>query len=393
MSKTSAINLVRTAAITYWKRCVVLVTAFATRYREDPFLRTEAAIVFLQITFALILLGVVWAGFNSVHQDVTNALIAHLIDAAQKGKTALGSGAAADILHNVQEVQAKSLVAIVTSIILTTALFGYALARLALIPTRNALNSQKQFIGNIAHELRTPLSIIKTNAEVTLFDQTLDPSVRKVMESNIEELDRISQIINNLLSLSAFVRPERIEFTNVDMGSVIHAVISDVSPLIKQKNQTLSIKKGDFAVVWGNRSALEQIAMNLLKNSINYTNPGGEIQVSVQPDYVGSILLTIRDTGLGIARKDLFRVFEPFYRAEESRSRQRGFSGLGLAIVSELVKLHRGKITIQSAVGRGTTVVVTLPCGKTDEDMPKKHRNTTKEESGEIAIDFSTSRR
>ncbi|MBI3573607.1 HAMP domain-containing histidine kinase [Candidatus Kaiserbacteria bacterium] len=367
---------------------MALVTAFANRYREDQFLRTEWNLVALQIGFALILLAVVWVGFTSIHQDVTSALIARIVEAMKQGNTA-GNMTPESILRSVEEVQARSLIAIVSAIILTTALFGYALARLALIPTRNALSSQKQFIGNIAHELRTPLSIIKTNTEVALFDDSLDIDVKMVLKSTVQELDRISGIIDNLLSISAFVRPERIEFSNVDLGTVVDTVIADLEALVKRKNQSMSVKKAEFRMVWGNETALVQIVMNLVKNAVNYTPRGGHVAVSVEPDYHGHITLTVKDTGIGIARKDLFRIFEPFYRAEESRSRISGSSGLGLTVVSELIKMHHGKISIQSLPKRGTTVIVLLPCGKfvgEDEEKPKGERA----DLGEIAVDFTS---
>jgi signal transduction histidine kinase len=389
MLKILEINSLKEELRIYWKRFAASVTDFANRYRADQFLRTEITIVALQIGFALILLGVVWIGFSAVHQDVTNALVAQLVEISQKGAGAFQNGAATEIVRNVQEVQAKSLIAIVASIILTTALFGYALARLAMIPTRNALSAQKQFIGNVAHELRTPLSIIKTNTEVALFDPNVHREVREMLTSTVEELDRISHIIDNLLSISAFVRPERIEFSNVDLGDVVDTAIAEIAPLAKKKNQTIDLKKAEFRSVWGNATALMQVAMNLIKNAVNYSATGSSIAVSVEPDYHGNIIFSVKDNGAGIAQKDLFRIFEPFYRGEASRSREKGSSGLGLTIVSELVRLHHGKISIQSAVRRGTTVTVTLPCGKNSENEASIAREGQKN-LGEIAVDYST---
>jgi len=372
---------------TYWKRFAASVTAFANSLRFNAFLRTEVVLVCLQIAFALVLLTVVLAGFNFVHQDVTNAFITRLVEAAGKNGASIENATAEQILKSVEDVQNTSLLAIVAAIILTTALFGYALARLALIPTRNTLEAQKRFIGNIAHELRTPLSIIKTNTEVALFNPAMEASLRATLTSNIEELDRVSHIINNLLSLSTLVSPERIEFSNTDLGAVVDAAVRDLGSLARHKNQSITVKKAAFRTAWGNASALGQIAMNLIKNAINYTPPHGHIDVSIEPDYHGHLLLIVKDTGIGIPRKDLFRIFEPFYRAEQSRSRLTGSSGLGLAIVSELVKLHNGKISVQSALGRGTTVRVLLERGKTGEKEPEAD-----DADGEITTDFSSSR-
>jgi signal transduction histidine kinase len=389
MSKISETSSVREELRIYWKRFAASVTVSANKLRDDQFLRSEFAIVILQIGFALILLAVVWAGFSVVHQDVTDALIAQLVETAQKGANAFEGGTAAAILQNVQEVQARSLIAIIASIILTTALFGYALARFALIPTRNVLASQKRFIGNIAHELRTPLSIIKTNTEVALFDPTLRADMRDTLHSTVEELDRISHIIDNLLSISAFVRPERIEFGNVDLGGVVDAAIAGILPLAHKKKQTVDLRKAEYRTVWGNATALGQIVMNLIKNAVNYSLEGGHIAIAIEPDYHGNVLLSVKDNGVGIERKDLFRIFEPFYRVDASRVRLKGASGLGLTIVSELVKLHHGKISIQSAPKRGTTVIVTLPCGKNDAEGSPLPVPAKTSDIGEIAVDFS----
>ena len=266
--------------------------------------------------------------------------------------------------------------------------FGYLIARITLSPARNALSSQKRFIGNIAHELRTPLSIIKTNTEVALLDEVLADEFKNMLRSNVEELDRISDIINNLLSLNTFVRPERIEFRNVDLGEIVDRVVGKLSPLVKGKGLELRTRKSEFRTVWGNGAALEQIVMNILKNSINYTPVNGQVTLTLEPDYRGHIELVVQDSGIGITRKDLFRIFEPFYRAEQSRTRSLGGSGLGLAIVNELVKLHHGKIIIKSALKRGTTVTVSLPCGSTAPKETGLKEQPVKEE-GEIAIDFS----
>ena len=276
---------------------------------------------------------------------------------------------------------------LITALILfvIAALFGYIVAYIALKPTRDALASQKQFIGNVAHELRTPLSIIKTNIEVALLEGRLDSKLRDALLGNVDELDRTADIINNLLSLNTLLNPERVEFSNVDLGTVVDAAVAKLSALAKQKNIRLFVTRAEFLLVAGNSVALEQVAMNLIKNAIIYTPQGGRVDITIAPNYYGHIELRIHDTGNGISREDIFHVFEPFYRADRSRSRVHGGSGLGLTIVSELVKLHRGKITIQSAEKQGTTVVVSLPVGK----VPGSANDDSKKTNGGVAIDFS----
>ena len=269
-------------------------------------------------------------------------------------------------------------------------MFGYIIARVTLAPARNALTAQKQFIGNVAHELRTPLSVIKTNTEVALLENNATAEIKQMLKSNIEELDRVSEIINNLLSLSALIRPERMEFSAVDLSELSSHVVTRFSQLAKHGNQQVTLRKSPHALVWGNTTALEQIVGNLLKNAIQYTPRGGQIAITVAPAPGDQVELVIQDSGVGIARKDLFRIFEPFYRAEQSRTRSAGGSGLGLTIVSELLKLLGGRITIRSAIGRGTSVIIIFPSAH--HKVAQVGGSEMREGTNEIAVDFSGNR-
>lgn len=363
-----------------------LVTDFGHKYQFDPFFRTECNIIALQVLFAACIIFIGSLAFNYFYQSFSNALLEEIA-------TTLGDRAAPTVndlvLRALEREKINNLLLVGVSGILAVIVFGYLVARVALTPARNALSSQKRFIGNIAHELRTPLSIIKTNTEVALLDDFLADKFKQTLRSNVEELDRISDIINNLLSFNNFVRPERIEFRNVDMGEILERVVGKLSYLSARKKIDLTVRKGEFRTVWGNATAVEQIAMNLIKNAISYTPLGGHISVTLEPNYRGYIELWVADSGVGISRKDLFRIFEPFYRADQSRARQHGGSGLGLAIVNELVKLHHGKIAIKSAVKRGTTVTISLPCGINSESKRESPAPPTGSEDGEIAMDFS----
>lgn len=345
------------------------------KYRYDPFYRTEVNVVALHVAFAIVILAVVGTTFELLRHDIASILY-----------TELGQSASSVIEHiNAVRVQEFETVAVV--IFLMTGLFGYIIGRITLSPARNALESQKQFIGNIAHELRTPLSVIKTNTEVALLDDQVEGELKDTMMSNIEELDRISEIINNLLSLSALVKPERIEFAAVDLSAIATDVVQKFSQLAKRGEHQVTLRKSPDAQVWGNATALQQIIGNLLKNAITYTPRGGHIRLTVEPAPNGYVEVIVQDSGMGIARKDLFRIFEPFYRADPSRTKGAGGSGLGLAIVSELVKMHQGRITIRSALGRGTTVAVVFPgvAGKTAVGKEADYAHGL----NEIAVDFS----
>ena len=320
--------------------------------------------------------------FSLLYRDISAAIV-NGIHAGLAGETPQALAVA--IVAQIAYIRTEDLATIVAIIIGTTVVFGYIIARLTLAPARNALSAQKQFIGNIAHELRTPLSVIKTNTEVALFDTGLSAEMKQTLRSNVEELDRISQTINNLLSLSTLVRPERMEFSSIDLSELASRAVDRLTPLAKRGNHRLTVRKSPHTAVWGNATALEQVVGNLLRNAIQYTPPGGEIVITVTPAPENQVELIVQDSGVGIARKDLFRIFEPFYRVEQSRTRLHGGSGLGLAIVSELLKLLGGKITIRSAVGRGTSVILLFPAAHREAQVGGTERH---EGLNEVAIDF-----
>jgi len=189
-----------------------------------------------------------------------------------------------------------------------------------------------------------------------------------------------------LLSLSALLKPERMEFASIDLSALASEIVEKFAQLAQQNEQEVVVRTSPDALVWGSPTALQQIAGNLLKNALMYTPRRGHIAMTVEPAAENQVRFTIEDSGVGIARKDLFRIFEPFYRADQSRTRSRGGSGLGLAIVSELVKLHHGKIVIRSAVGRGTTVSILFPGAKKHAEVGGKE---LREGQHEIAVDFS----
>jgi len=362
MSKTFAENSIVVMARAYWKRFAALVTGYARKYRFDPFFRTEANIVGLQILFSLAIMALMGAALTLLYQSALASIIARtqldILNAPKLNQDHIIP------VPSLADVQSGWLFIIIGIGVLVTIGFGYVIIRTALAPTKNALASQKQFIGNIAHELRTPLSIIKTNTEVRLFDSDVPDAARELHVSTLEELDRVSEIINNLLSLDTLVRPGGLTFSQIDLGTVVDKEIHTLSEFARRKKISVTSRISDFRTVYGNETALEQVVLNIVKNAISYTPQGGQVSIAVEPDHRGSVILTIEDTGIGIPEKDLLKIFEPFYRGSASRSRHDGGSGLGLAIVSELVRLHGGRISVRSVLKRGTTVIVSLPAGE-----------------------------
>lgn len=367
-------------SLAFLKRCGALGTGWLRKYRNDFFLRTEVNIIALVVLYALVVLGLAIGSLIFLYQSIVTGIVAAMVTVLTASSTPFSADTVAT---NLESVRAQEIVAVAALVCVFAAVFGYLMARFALAPTRGVLAAQKQFIGNIAHELRTPLAIIKANTEVRLFDLEPNSEGRLVLESNLEELDRISNIINNLLTLNTLVQPERMQFTDVDMVLVAERAVAHLAPLAKRRNVTLQILPGQGRFARGDVSALEQVLTNIIKNAIQHTEEG-EVVIMIDGGKSADLEVSVRDTGAGIRPEDLQRIFEPFYRGDRARSRAGGSgSGLGLTIVSELVKLHEGRISLRSVLKEGTTVVVALPKGMDPESMEPAQL------SGEVTIDFS----
>lgn len=366
------------------KRFGAWATVWKERYEADVLLRATASIVILLAMLVVVCVALFWFVLHYTNDQIVHAIIGNI------ESIVAGSSGQQPIASSIASIQIHSVWYVFVGLVVVAIIFGFLFARFMLWPTRNTLHYQKLFISNVAHELRTPLSIIKTSAEVALLDEHMPHDVRTTLHEIGHELDRISEIINNLLSLNSLTRPERMQLRNVDLGALIDSVVARYSPLARERSVEIVIKKDLYGIVWGNATALEQIIANLLKNAISYTQKGngGVVTVSMQPDYRGSVIFSVIDNGIGISQKDLVHIFEPFYRADTSRVRdiRKGGSGLGLAIVNEIVRTHHGRITIQSARNQGTTVSVYLPIGTTKDGTQNPyaspHRN-------EMSIDFS----
>lgn len=314
-------------------------------------------IIVLQVIFAAAIIGFFAYAFGVVYQKMAASLIQGIAAAVLSE----GTFTAAEVIAETSDLRDAYFTTVIASAVLITTIFGYVIARVALSPARTALASQKRFISDIAHELRTPIAIIKTNNEVALLNESLDGATRTSLESSVEELDRASDIINNLLTFSSWSSPERINFETLDLTAIAGGAVEKLRDLAVRREVSVALVGAETVLAVGNRTALDQVTTNLIKNAISYTPVGGQVTVSVATDSRHYARLSVADTGMGIAEADLAHIFEPFYRAERSRSRESGSSGLGLAIVAELVKIHQGKITVRSVLERGTTVTVLIP--------------------------------
>ncbi len=224
---------------------------------------------------------------------------------------------------------------------------------------KNIERMKKDFVINVSHELRTPLTAIKGYAETLRNEVETAPSQRyvEIIERNT---DRLIHIVNDLLLLSSLEEKATLELEDIDLRGFLENVIRIFDQRLKDKHLSLVMDvEGDLPTIKADPFKLEQMLLNLLDNALKYTDRG---EITVSGDVRDkSVRIQVRDTGIGIPKDDLPRIFERFYVVDKSRSRKSGGTGLGLSIVKHIVLLHNGTIDIESAPGQGTAVTVTLP--------------------------------
>jgi heavy metal sensor kinase len=218
-----------------------------------------------------------------------------------------------------------------------------------------------RFTADASHELRTPLTAMRTETEVALRRSPTDAEYRQLLESILEEIDRLTRLTDQLLSLSREdARPDHAQADGIEIAKLVYGVAENMRPLAVARGVEL-IAHGNGAIqVRGDEPRLRQVFYNLLDNAVKYTPPGGTIEVRLSRD-AGAAVIVVRDTGIGIPAEHLPRVFERFYRVDKARSRAEGGTGLGLSIAKSIVESHGGRIEMSSSPGQGTTCTVILP--------------------------------
>ncbi len=228
----------------------------------------------------------------------------------------------------------------------------------------------ERFSADASHELKTPLTTIRGEAEVALMSDLSTEEHRSTLRSIIEETERLSSIVNNLLLLSrADADQVRLKQDNVPLHEVAMAAYEPMAGLAHRKNINLDIRDMTVVNVTGDELWLQQLITNLLHNAINYTPDGGSVTLNLTVERGGlhdlacelCACISIEDTGPGIAPEHLPHLFDRFYRVDSGRSRDQGGTGLGLNIVKWIAESHRGTIAVRSTVGVGTTFTVALP--------------------------------
>lgn len=221
---------------------------------------------------------------------------------------------------------------------------------------------RKDFVANVSHELKTPITSIRGFSETLLDGAAEDPEAREqFLKIIFDESRRIQLLIDDLLILSKLEKDESmLDYVSLDVDMVVEEIYPLIDQHAKQKEIVLNIDVPEGVTVEADLDKLKQLFINLLSNAVSYTPEQGSVSLKVAEEGE-HVKFLIKDTGIGIEKEALPRIFERFYRVDKARSRDTGGTGLGLAIVKHIVELHEGEIEVDSELGKGTTFTIYIP--------------------------------
>lgn len=248
-----------------------------------------------------------------------------------------------------------------SSIFLISGLLGYMLAGRTLQPIQEMVDEQNRFISDASHELRTPLTALKSTLEVNLRDKDLTlEAAKSILKESIQDVDTLQSLSDSLLTLAQYQSPgSKKPFEKIQVTPLLAEAVKQVSPLAKKKRIAIHLQS-DTGTVSGIRYSLLDLFVILLDNAVKYSKQNGTIHIHTAKKDKHTVV-TIKDTGVGIAQKDIPHIFDRFYRADSARTKNsKDGYGLGLAIAKKIITTHHGDISVMSKTGTGSTFTVTL---------------------------------
>ena len=227
---------------------------------------------------------------------------------------------------------------------------------------KEAYEKQKQFAADASHELRTPLAVVMSSAELLLADPSIsNPFLKEVIGDVKSEVKKMSQLVSDLLMVARSDNNAlKIKIQKIDLGNLLSQNVRMMTPLAEKKEISLSGEGFRKVIISCDEQKIKQLILILVDNAIKYTPNGGNVIVSLEGETEDKVFFSVKDSGIGIAPEDQQKIFERFYRVDKARSREMGGNGLGLSIATEILRIHNGKIFVDSEPGHGTKFTVEL---------------------------------
>jgi signal transduction histidine kinase len=267
-----------------------------------------------------------------------------------------------DVIQEARLRVLGGLVEVNLIILMLSSLAGYFLAGRTLRPIKQMVDEQNRFITDASHELNTPLTSLKTSIEVNLRDKTLNlEKAKKVLSGNLDDIDSMQSLSDELIGLTQYQKPNgNFKFDKVDISSTINSAFGKVKSVARKKQITFSINSTKLFIN-GDEKSLTELFVILFDNAIKYSKDKKSVKVKAQKTD-SKVEIVVEDEGIGIGKEDLPYIFDRFYRADKSRTKQQfaGY-GLGLSIAKRIVSLHNGTIVVESELGKKTVFKITFP--------------------------------
>ena len=237
-----------------------------------------------------------------------------------------------------------------------------------LLRLKQAFDAQRQFVGNAAHELRTPLALMQARLDLYMSTDHGDscPETAETIAMMREQTERLSRMVRTLLDMSELKTVPRTD--RIQLAPMIEEVLADLSPLAEKSGVLLS-QSGEDLWITGSDVLIYRAIFNLVENGVKYNRPGGSVCVAASQRGQEAVI-EVKDTGCGIPEDFRESVFQPFFRVDKSRSREKGGVGLGLALVWEIAHLHGGNVRVRESGESGTKIELTLPASAEERGMP-----------------------
>lgn len=318
----------------------------------------ELLVARLKLTFYYSITAVVILGSSSV--ILYNTILSNLARSISDN-IFLNPEIAQAIVDRAQDILLNRFITIDAIIIIFIVILGFLLTEKTLEPVKVNMETQKRFIADASHELRTPTAVVISGLEVTLNNKKLDFILaKKKLEDTLDEMREFSKLSNNLLDISKYDASVHIEYEDISINELVRSIIE------KSKNLAFSTKEISFnikmmdtpVIIKGNEVELCRVFYNIIDNAIKYTPLKGVISVS-DKIVLNNYVVNFVDTGAGIPKNIINRIFDPFFRGDTSRSTSG--AGLGLTLVKKIIENHKGSISIKSQEEGGTSVIISLP--------------------------------